>query len=247
MSILAFDIGNTLTKMATFQDGKMVKKESKPFDQIFAMLRSSSFVKPEYAIVSSVTKAHNSLIQFLDAQKVKVTEFSHNVGLPIDNQYATPQSLGMDRLAAAAGAHVLYPNTNCLIIDAGTCIKFEYLTQQGVYMGGNITPGLQMRIDAMHHFTAKLPVVEKALPELIYGTSTTTALQNGALRGAIYEIRGTIAAFQARHKDLKVILAGGDAAFLHTHLGDAGIIVEPDIVLYGLHHTLQHHLAIATK
>jgi type III pantothenate kinase len=104
-----------------------------------------------------------------------------------------------------------------------------------------------MRIDAMHHFTAKLPVVEQILPELIYGTTTTTALQNGALRGAIYELQGTIAAFRAQYPTAKIIFAGGDAAFLNQHLNDAGIILEPDIVLYGLHHILQYNLAQTSK
>jgi type III pantothenate kinase len=238
MRILVFDIGNTLTKTAVFVDGVMVKKDAKPFDHAFSSLKSASFEVPNAVVVGSVTRAHNSLIQYLESMRVPVIELTPETVLPFSNQYSTPKTLGMDRLAGAAGAIYRYPKQNCLLIDAGTCIKYEFITDKGVYLGGNITPGLQMRTDAMHHFTAKLPTVSKDLPANIYGTNTTEALQNGVLRAAMYEIKGTVDAARAQFGDVQVLLTGGDAPLLLSHLEGVGIAFEPDVVLYGLYHIM---------
>jgi type III pantothenate kinase len=240
MRIQTFDIGNTLTKSGIFVDGKLVSRESKPFDQTMASLRSVNYEPPQFVVISSVTRSHNSLVQWLESYKIPVMVLSGQTPLPFLNHYSTPETLGTDRLASIAGAHAFLPDRNVLVIDLGTCIKYDVLHAQNGYLGGNIAPGIQMRIDAMHHFTAKLPVVPKVLPENAIGNSTITALQNGAIRGAIYEIDNTIRHIGELYPNLEVIFSGGDIGFIQEHLQLQSIRIEPDIVLYGLHHIFQH-------
>jgi type III pantothenate kinase len=240
MRILAFDIGNTFTKMGTFSDGKLVKKEVKPFDHAFAALRSVNFEPPKHVVICSVTRSHHSLIQWLQSMQIPVTELTSKTPLPFKNGYGTPESLGMDRLASIAGVHSLYPEQNCLVIDCGTCIKYDMLDAKGLYHGGNIAPGLQMRIEAMHHFTAQLPVVQKVMPDDLIGKTTITALQNGAIRGAAFEIQAAIGAFKRSFGDLQVVMTGGDSEFLQQHLEIDNIALQPDLVLHGLQHIYAH-------
>jgi type III pantothenate kinase len=242
MKILAFDIGNSSTKVGTFEHDILVKRESKPFDHTFAALRSANFETPDYVVIASVTRSHNSLIQYFESLRIPVLELTHTTPLPFVNAYRTPETLGKDRLASAAGAHQLYPGETCLIIDAGTCLKYDMIDAKGVYLGGNIAPGIQMRIDAMQHFTAKLPSVPKEWPSNNIGNDTKTALQNGALQGALLEVQGFIALYKKQFGNIKVLFSGGDASFLHPHLSDESITLQPDIVLYGLNHILKHTL-----
>jgi type III pantothenate kinase len=165
-------------------------------------------------------------------------ELTHLTPLPFENQYETPETLGKDRLAAVAGAHFLFPQKNCLVVDCGTCIKYDMLTAEGAYRGGNIAPGAQMRIAAMHHFTARLPEVEMKMPADFTGRSTKTALQNGALRGAALEIEGFVNLFEKKYDSLNVILTGGDAAFFQAYLDIKNLIPEPELTLFGLNHIL---------
>ncbi len=193
----------------------------------------------ERIMVSTVAQSANDLIQYMEDQ-VQILELTHETALPFQNLYATPKTLGKDRLAAVAGAHSLYGSSHCLVVDAGTCIKYDLMMADGRYLGGNIAPGLQMRIEAMHHFTARLPVVRLDLPSSYIGTSTETALQNGSVRAALLEIEGFYRLFQTDCPNLKVILTGGDAAFLIEHLGIENLVLQPDLVLFGLQHILDH-------
>ena len=154
--------------------------------------------------------------------------------LPFENRYATPVTLGKDRLAAVAGAYARYPGQNCLVIDTGTCIKYDLIDAFGVYHGGNIAPGGAMRLRAMHEFTERLPEAPMVMPAHVVGDSTETALQNGALLGAALEMRGYHALLRERYSALQAVLTGGDADFFFKHAQIAGAVVEPDLVLYGL-------------
>ncbi|MEZ4920503.1 MAG: type III pantothenate kinase [Saprospiraceae bacterium] len=184
-------------------------------------------------MVSSVAEKNPDLIPVL-SRDLEVLELTHHTPLPFENTYKTPETLGKDRVAAVAGAQELFPQRNCLIVDCGTCIKYELLESAGVYRGGNIAPGLHMRIRAMHHFTARLPEVSMELPEKALGSSTETALQNGALLGAIMEIRAFFNSMQALYSDLQLVLTGGDASFLKTHLEAEQPVLEPMLTLFGL-------------
>jgi type III pantothenate kinase len=144
-------------------------------------------------------------------------------------------------MAAVAGAQALFPGRNCLVIDCGTCIKYDLLTGGDTYAGGNIAPGAAMRIRAMATFTARLPEVPFEMPETVVGFSTKTALQNGALRGAALEIMGFVQAFAEGAESLQVVLTGGDAAFFAPHLPIPDILIEPNLLLHGLNHILQYN------
>ena len=160
-------------------------------------------------------------------------ELTEKTPLPIDNQYGTPKTLGKDRIAAVMGAYRLFPNQNCLVIDAGTCITYDLLTKHKTYLGGNISPGIDMRLKAMHQFTAKLPLVERGQQERIWGTSTETALRNGGQFGALYELEAFIRVCKEKFDPLTVVLTGGDGNFFAENL-KTKIFARPNLVEWGL-------------
>ena len=237
---LALDIGNTRTKIGLFRGNELVEQAIWADWTLAELSAFGNHAGVERVIVSSVAEPDEYLREAL-AEHFKLLELTHLTPLPFDNQYKTPKTLGKDRLAAVAGAHFLFPKKNCLVVDCGTCIKYDLLAENGIYHGGNIAPGAQMRISAMHHFTARLPEVDMKMPDDFTGHSTETALQNGALRGAALEIQGFVKLFEKKHTPLKVILTGGDAAFFMPHLDISDLIHEPELTLFGLNHILQHN------
>lgn len=234
---LALDIGNTRTKIGLFRENELVEQAIWMDWTLAQLLAFGNRAGVNHVIVSSVVEPDEMMREKL-AEHFRVWELTHLTLLPFENQYETPETLGKDRLAAVAGAHFLFPQKNCLAVDCGTCIKYDMLTADGVYHGGNIAPGAQMRISAMHHFTARLPEVPMRMPDDFTGRSTETALQNGALRGAVLEIEGFVRLFNGKYSELKVILTGGDAAFFQPHLDVPNLILEPELTLFGLNHIL---------
>jgi type III pantothenate kinase len=231
------DIGNSRVKIGLFQQKILLDQcvwEDWTVDQIVAFGRQHGAQK---VIFSSVIQ-HDPSFERCLRENFQTIELTSETALPFENRYDTPETLGKDRLAAVAGAHALFPGTNNLVIDCGTCIKYDLLTSDGVYLGGNIAPGANMRIQAMHHFTARLPLVPMEIPRHFIGKSTTTALQNGALRGACLEITGTIGLFEQEYAPLHVVLTGGDALFFEPYLTLPGGATEPDLTLYGLNNIL---------
>lgn len=182
------------------------------------------------------------VLEFL-RQEFFYLELTHETPLPIQIAYQTPQTLGKDRIAAVVGAFDMFPNENCLAIDAGTCITYEILTAAGIYLGGNIAPGLAMRLEAMHHFTAKLPWVEAGATQSWIGYSTKSALQNGAQLGLVLEVEGFIEKCKREFGKLNIIITGGDADFLKQQL-KSQIFINPDLVLQGLNKILNHNAFI---
>lgn len=236
---LALDIGNTRTKIGLFRGNDLVEQAIWTDWTLAELLAFGNRKGVKHVMVSSVAEPDEALQKEL-CRHFKAFELTHLTPLPFENQYKTPATLGKDRLAGVAGAHVLFPRKNCLVVDCGTCIKYDLLTENGSYRGGNIAPGAQMRIQAMHHFTARLPEVDMKMPADFTGFSTETALQNGALRGAVLEIQGFVRLFSEKYDALQVVLTGGDAAFFLPHLDLNNIIHEPDLTLFGLNHILQY-------
>lgn len=150
-------------------------------------------------------------------------------------------TLGIDRLAAVCGAHARYEEAS-LIFDAGTCLTIDFLDDKGVYQGGNISPGWQMRMNAMNRGTENLPMVTKKFRKNLLGTTTESALQGGGFFSYLFEIQGYVRHFRSLHSDLNVLLTGGDAYELAKYL-KLEIFVEPDLVLYGLHQMYKTHYA----
>ncbi|HEY5825470.1 MAG TPA: type III pantothenate kinase, partial [Cyclobacteriaceae bacterium] len=159
------------------------------------------------------------------------------------NGYATPTTLGVDRIAAVCGALEIYPNGNCLVVDTGTCINYEFIDAKGEYLGGAISPGIHMRLEAMHKFTARLPLVTNNPDAQLIGNSTATCMQSGVTNGVIAEIEGIITRYSHLYPDLGVILSGGDYSLFENKLKPS-IFVAPELVLSGLNRILLHNVRI---
>ena len=160
--------------------------------------------------------------------------------LPIQNKYKTPKTLGKDRLAAVVAAKELYPRKHCLVIDAGTCITYDLITKESVYLGGAISPGMDMRFQAMNTFTAKLPLVKRKKTTNLIGNTTNSALQSGGVLGAVFEMEGFIRAYRKDFSPLTVILTGGAADFFAIFL-KTKIFVHHNLILIGLNKLLNHN------
>ena len=234
---LIIDIGNTRTKLAVFSERKMIEKhyvQGDTIGEIKTLLTNHSIKKSIYLATGEVPK---DLGQYF-RKELKPLELTHETQVPVKNLYGTPKTLGRDRLAGVVGAKAMFPNHNCLVIDAGTCITYDWLTAKSEYLGGNIAPGITMRLKAMNHFTAKLPLVEKADIQHPIGKSTETALRNGALWGAVEEVDGYITWGREHFSQLKVIVTGGDTDFFVKHL-KRRIFARPNIVLAGLNEIIK--------
>lgn len=174
-----------------------------------------------------------------------VLRFSPDTPVPITNRYRTPETLGGDRLAAVIGASSLKPGKDLLIIDAGTCITYEVIDARGNYWGGNIAPGMQMRLRALHEFTARLPLVEAEGEVPGMGYNTETAIRSGVLRGMKYEIEGYIKSMRSKFPHLQVFLTGGDHINFDTNIKNS-IFTDRYIVPRGLNKILDYNSPLLT-
>lgn len=238
MPALVLDIGNTRSKLGLFQDNTLVEQANWSAWTLQELTDFGNLCGVDNVIVSSVAGPVARLLEALQ-DRFRVLELTHETPLPFRNDYRTPHTLGKDRLAAVAGAQVVFPGQNCLVIDCGTCIKYDLLLADGTYPGGNIAPGAAMRIRAMHHFTARLPEVAMDMPAETAGYSTETALQNGALRGAALEMEGFVQLFRRQADPLQVILSGGDADFFYQFVDIKDLVIDHDLTLKGLNTILR--------
>ena len=244
MSRLVIDIGNTLVKLAVFNGPVLVEANhySTVNDDLLQQLLNQHQITQ--AIFSSVKQPEAWLSQL--QQQVKLIRFERKMAGGIHNHYLTPHTLGLDRLAAVIGARHLYPQSNNLVIDAGTCITYDGIDAGANYYGGSISPGLNMRYKALQHYTAGLPLVTAdAEFEGWYGNNTTTAIRSGVQNGVLYEVEGFIQKYLQQGTHPNIILTGGDSVFLDTVLKNsifAGYIkTEPYLVLKGLNAAIQEH------
>jgi type III pantothenate kinase len=231
---LIVDVGNTFVKFAVFQDNILIHKVSfnlSEFKSEFKLLLEE-FPKLKYAIVSSVgrlTKKQMNLIE----NDLTVLELSYKTKIPIKNLYKTPKTLGVDRIALVSASVSQFPDNNVLIIDAGTCITYDFVTDKNDYLGGAISPGIRLRYQALHNLTANLPLLEKGHPKTITGTTTESSIHSGVIIGVVKEIDGVIDEYRMKHQDLTVILTGGDANFLSNQLKNS-IFANSNFLLEGL-------------
>ena len=241
---VAIDLGNTFAKIGWFEGDSLLEARYKiPFEDLEATLLSRM---PQQAILSSTSHETQPYADFLQTLGIKVVQLSPNLPLPIVKNYDTPQTLGADRLAAAVGAKVLFPNAHCLVIDMGTCITYDWVSADAIFEGGIISPGLRMRFQAMHTFTKRLPLIDVAMhdhsvwPSLV-GKSTITAMESGVFNGLLAEIDGFIARYQHERGECQVLLCGGDAALFENSLKNR-IFAAPNLVLVGLNRILQYNV-----
>jgi type III pantothenate kinase len=242
---LVLDLGNTLHKCAVFEGEQLIHLEAHQQLLPEHIEQISSRFPIQSAIISSVDHYDEHLEAILQ-ESFHLVVLSHTTSIPIQNNYGTPTTLGKDRLSAAVGGFKAFPGQNVLVIDAGTCIKYDFITAAGNYMGGAISPGLTMRLKAMHNFTARLPLIEptaiSTMPKpALTGDSTTNSMLSGALNGALMEVEGAIGAYRDLHGDIAVIISGGDAPFFELHL-KSRIFARPNVVLEGLNTILNYNL-----
>ena len=240
---LCLDCGNSRTKAAVFEpEGKVVSVNAFPPNEIDPIKPLLKEYQIRHAIISTTGKRDWKPEEL--GVTGKLIELDHLTPLPIEIIYRTPQTLGRDRIASACGSHAIFPGRNCLIVDAGTCITIDLVLKKGVFIGGNIAPGIRMRLEAMHEKTARLPLSEPNFPSIAFGDSTIHALQNGACLGAVMEIEGLFHRARTEYGDVLLVITGGDAAFLATRL-EYQIFVEPELVLKGLFQILHWNVQLA--
>lgn len=235
---LVIDIGNTRTKFSVMNRGEVLI--TVPVDELKP--EHIGLLKHEYpdlqkAILCSVKDYPVALRAELERFE-KFIELDENTPLPVKNLYKTPGTLGKDRIAAAVGAFDLYPETNLLIIDAGTAITYDIVNASGEFLGGNISPGIGMRFKALHAFTDKLPLVKQQPFDRLFGTNTEEAILAGVQNGVIFEVDRAIDTFKDFYKNLKVIITGGNAEFFERKLKNS-FFVNFNLIALGLNRILE--------
>jgi len=237
---LTIDIGNTSVKTAVFKGSKISEATvHKAFDS--KALKAVAHKGIENVILCTVTAYPVEWKKHL-ADNFNFIEFGDKTVVPIKNNYQTPATLGKDRLACAVAANAMFPGKNVLTINAGTCITYDLIDQKGVYQGGAISPGLEMRFKAMHTFTDRLPLVEADTKfKALVGKTTEQSMRIGAQQGMLREIEGTIAAYKAKYPGLQIILSGGSHQWLKASL-KGKINTQPFLTLKGLNVILASNL-----
>lgn len=241
---IIIDQGNTATKVALFEDGvqKLRLKYADFTAEDFLKLKENHTFKG--GIFSSVKKHIDThLITCLRETIPSFLIFDHTLKLPIDIAYKTPNTLGMDRLAAVVGATHKCPDKNILIIDAGTAITYELVEASGLYVGGNISPGMNTRFKALHDYTDMLPLLKEENNVPLIGTSTDSAIQAGVVNGIIYEMDGYIDALRNEYPDLLVFLTGGHSIYFETKLKNS-IFADTNLVMMGLNRLIDYNAKI---
>ena len=238
---LIVDIGNTSVKLAVFKETTILFKEvisNESLLETIVKLREKYSIT--HVIVSSVGKFDNKVSGYLTDNYI-VLFLSHQTKLPFKNLYETPSTLGIDRLALISASVSQYSEKNVLVIDAGTCVTYDFINKENEYLGGAISPGIRMRYKALHNQTAKLPLLDTEVPESFIGNSTTTSINSGVVNGLVYEIDGVITQYKEKYNDLTIILTGGDANFLSKQL-KSSIFANSNFLLQGLNFILLNNL-----
>lgn len=236
---LVADLGNTHIKVAVFQNNCILKQFRWSYKESIGQLNLivSTYPNIKSSIVSSVVATdHPTYIQI--KKLFSFIELSQNTNLPISNLYKTPETLGKDRLCNSVGASYEFPNENCLIIDFGTCIKYDFINLDKEYIGGAISPGMQMRYRSLNLNTGRLPLVNKTSNTPFLGSSTLESISSGVINGIIYEVNGAISSYMSQFNKIKIVLTGGD----HIHFVDRiknVTFARPNLTLDGLYQILK--------
>lgn len=238
---LIIDIGNSRIKTAIFHQGKLTYSAMIQQTQFVPSVQKIHAEFPEIKdlLVSHVGKMEKGWEKFLQ-ENFKFFKLSSATPLPFKNLYKTPNTLGLDRIGLVAAAYHKFPDKNVLIIDAGTCVTYDILNDQGAYLGGGISPGIQMRLKALHTFTDKLPLLEVAEKVDLIGKTTFDGMQTGTVMGTALEIDGFIAHYRETFKNLTVILTGGDGLLLSKTIKNS-IFAPSNFLLEGLNAILEYN------
>lgn len=241
---ICIDQGNSRTKVALFNEDQSIHKHFiyKTFSS-FDLQRLFSLYNIENSIISSVTNIEAAVVNTLSRLSKKFILFDYQTPIPIKIGYRSPETLGHDRIAAAVGAVALSPNTNILIIDAGSAITYDFIDDSGTFLGGNIAPGVRMRLTVLKQMTKKLPLVETEENELfpLFGKTTRDAIAIGVVRGIIYEVKGYIRAI-ADLNPVKTFVTGGSSTYILNNLPGSDITYVRHLTLMGLNKIILHNL-----
>lgn len=237
MMYLAIDQGNSATKIAVGHAAGIVQRWTWEPGNSGMLTDAIHQYGIRKGIVSSVAREENRRWMMELEEQLPLVWLNAATPVPLKNDYHTPHTLGYDRMAGAVGAWKLFPGTASLVIDAGTCINYEFVSATGAYKGGAIAPGMRMRFRALHEFTGKLPLITEPFqaedPGPWLGTDTVTSLLSGVMNGMLLEIDGVISQYREMHGDVKAIITGGDADYFGKYLKNQ-IFAQPDLVLLGL-------------
>lgn len=240
--LLAIDVGNTRIKYAVFEQNTI--REAAFFTtaelQIAVEKILQAYPKITDLVVASVGSIGEEALRLFE-KNVRIHFISHQSRFPFHNKYATPDTLGIDRMVLATGAVLQFPGQNRLVIDSGTCITYDFIDSGNHYLGGAISPGIRLRYEALHNFTAKLPLLAKTAPQDFIGNSTVESIHSGVINGMVHEIEGFIDGYRERYSNFIIILTGGDAYFLAKRLKNT-IFAHSNFLLESLNQTFQYQI-----
>lgn len=231
--------GNTTTELAVFSGQELRSKEvflTKNTEQIKHTINNQDAKK---VMVSSTSSLPKKIVNAIE-KKEEVYFMNHSLMLPFEVSYQSPESLGADRLAAVAGAWSMKKNTDLLVITAGTCITYNILTSEHVFMGGSISPGIDMRYQAMHHYTANLPLIQNESFDELIGRSTKESLLSGVRNGIVAELDGIISQYKLLYPTIEVLICGGSASFFERRTKNR-IFAHQNLELFGLNELLNYN------
>jgi type III pantothenate kinase len=233
MNTLCFDFGNTRLKIAFFQNAKFVEVIVIENDEIATIGSILEKFDAQKTILSSVIN-HNPEIETLLAKKTKFHKLSHLSKLPFTTPVGKPETIGADRLALTAAAVYFFPKQHNLVIGMGSCITYNFINADHEFLGGGISPGMEMRMKSLNQFTAKLPIVKPDGNVPLVGYDTVTNILSGVVIGMAKEIDGFIDVYKERYGNFNVHLTGGDLVYLAPHLKNQ-IFADPELIFKGLY------------
>lgn len=240
--ILAVDVGNTRIKAAVFEGSTLLETFVFLKTELEKSIQNilNKYKKISQLVIASVSDVEKQA--FIDFEgSINIHFVSHKDAFPFVNCYETPQTLGIDRMVLAAGATFQFPNQNRLVIDAGTCVTYDFIDENDNYLGGAISPGLRLRYEALHNFTAKLPLLTLENPKHFTGKSTSESIHSGVVNGLVCEIDGFINQYKAQYSNFIIILTGGDTEFLAKRLKNT-IFANSNFLLESLNQTFQYKI-----
>jgi type III pantothenate kinase len=247
--LLAVEVGNTRIKVAVFEENILLERFVFTKEELQKNIEIiiDKYEKASDLVVSSVGNIEKEM--FLSFEKrLKVHFINSDMDFPFINLYKTPLTLGIDRMVLASGAVLQFPNQNRLVIDAGTCVTYDFIDEKDNYLGGAISPGIRLRYESLHNYTAKLPLLtlenhEESSTELesqnFIGNSTTESIHTGVINGLVNEIDGFIFQYREQYPNFIIILTGGDAVFLAKRLKNT-IFANSNFLLESLNQLFQH-------
>jgi type III pantothenate kinase len=239
--LLTIDVGNTRIKAAVFKEDKLLEKyvftKNELENQVFFILKQNKNLTK--MIVASVGSLDKNAFKVFE-NDIEIYFVTKESMFPFHNLYKTPSTLGIDRLVLATGAVLSFPKKNRLVIDAGTCVTYDYIDENDNYLGGAISPGIRLRYESLHNYTSKLPLLEKKQPNNQIGNSTEESIHSGVINALIHEMDGFIDYYRSLNANFIIILTGGDAEFLANQLKNT-IFAHSNFLLESLNKTFQYN------